>query len=465
MNKLLQHVELSIARRQLLRNGQRLLLAVSGGLDSMVLLETMRQLAVRHQWRMGVAHFNHQLRGAASDADERLVAREAKQHGLRFFHGAWPKSAQHAAKEFGLEMAARLARHRFLAKAARQFGTRTIALAHHADDQVELFFLRLLRGAGGGGLAGMKWSGPSPARAGLTLVRPLLDLPKSALMAFARESSVRFREDATNRCLDHDRNWLRRELLPRLVHRFGAPSVAGLLRSMEVVGTDADFARQEAARFLVKTRGGSFQRLHPAVQRQVLRLELQRLGFAAEFHLVEHLRSKPMVPITAAGGGELISDARGRVRQRQHQATDFNEDEIELCLSEPGGEHRFDGVTVRWRFTVPSVKAGLPQPQAGRESFNAAQVGAAIRLRHWRTGDRFQPIGMSRAVKLQNLFTNLKIPGRRRRELLVAEAANGEIFWVEGVRIGENFKLAPRTRRRLDWSWLREASSASSAAR
>jgi tRNA(Ile)-lysidine synthase len=99
--------------------------------------------------------------------------------------------------------------------------------------------------------------------------------------------------------------------------------------------------------------------------------------------------------------------------------------------------------------------AARPKPLAGREFFDADKVGARIVLRHWRAGDRFQPIGMAQAVKLQDLFVNAKIPRARRHALIVAATAAGEIFWVEDLRLGERFKLDGTTRRRWRWSWRR----------
>jgi tRNA(Ile)-lysidine synthase len=99
------------------------------------------------------------------------------------------------------------------------------------------------------------------------------------------------------------------------------------------------------------------------------------------------------------------------------------------------------------------LKFTRPQPARGREFFDADKVGDKIILRHWRAGDRFQPIGMASPVKLQDLFVNAKIPAAQRRELVLATTARGEIFWVEGLRISERFKLTPATRRKLRWSW------------
>ena len=124
-------------------------------------------------------------------------------------------------------------------------------------------------------------------------------------------------------------------------------------------------------------------------------------------------------------------------------------------LSQPG-RCGFDGVEFAWTL---ERRGGVrrSKPRAGEEWFDAGQVGSKIRLRHWQPGDRFQPIGMKQAVKLQDLFTNAKIPAAHRRVLVVAESEAGELFWVEELRIGERFKLGRQTRVRLKWNWRRKA--------
>src|SRR5580700_4485946 len=141
----------------------------------MVLLEMMRRLASSRGWHLSVAHFNHRLRGRSSDADERLVRRTADKLQLPMVAASGDVRQFARTNKLSLEMAARKLRHEFLARAAARSKISEIALAHHADDQLELFFLRLLRGGGGEGLAGMKWRSPSPGNTKITLVRPLLD--------------------------------------------------------------------------------------------------------------------------------------------------------------------------------------------------------------------------------------------------------------------------------------------------
>ena len=162
----------------------------------MVLLRLLHALSETHQWRLVVAHLNQQLRCRSSDADERLVVRTAKALSLRIDVERDDVRKRAAAGGLSLEMAAREARRGFLARTAARLKINGIALAHHADDQVELFFLRLLRGSGSEGLAGMKWKNPSPFRPGKTkieLIRPLLAQSKASLREYAVEEKISFR--------------------------------------------------------------------------------------------------------------------------------------------------------------------------------------------------------------------------------------------------------------------------------
>jgi tRNA(Ile)-lysidine synthase len=394
--------------------------------------------------------------------------------------------------KLSVEMAARKLRHDFFARMAKERKTRVVALAHHADDQVELFFLRVLRGAGGEGLAGMKWRSPSPVDSKIMLVRPLLDATKAELRGFARESKILFREDATNTSLDLPRNRVRNELLPLLQRRYQPALTRTVLRLMEIVGAEADFVSETARHWLVSkrkvgrtprpvpfheprssgresapsypnqcqsrltsaatVRGAGFDYLPVAVQRRVLQLQLSEVGVPADFELIESLRQSAGVPVNLGPQLSVLRDATGAVSLRLARLSDFNANETVVKLAGRAGEVTFDGVRVRWWFDAVK-KFKRPAARPAGESFDADKVGGKITLRHWRPGDRFQPIGLKSSVKLQDLFTNRKIPRARRRELMVAAAENDEIFWVEGLRISENFKLTPQTKRRLVWRW------------
>jgi tRNA(Ile)-lysidine synthase len=451
---LLQRVDNSIQKRKLLKRGGKFLVAVSGGLDSTVLLHALEKLSKRHKWKITVAHFNHQLRGRASDADEKLVRKTAAAMKLPILVERANVKEFTQKSKLSIEMAARKLRHDFFARAARKQKIKTIALAHHADDQVELFFLRLLRGAGGEGLGGMKWQSSSPADGKTSLVRPLLDLRKEELRQFARENKIQFRDDATNFSSDFLRNRIRNKLLPLLKKDYQPGLNKTVLRLMEIVGAESDFVGSVASSLRLdlvrpQTERYKFDDLLAAIQRRVLQSQLTELGVIADFDLVEQLRESADRFVSVGSGLSVSRNTKGKLELREQQSEEFNTNELEVNLSGRVGEAVFDGVKLSWNFG--SGSRGRSPHQIGLEFFDAGKIGSKVILRHWRAGDRFQPIGLKSAAKLQDLFTNAKIPRERRRDLIVAEAANGEIFWVEGLRISENFKITPKTKRLLIW--------------
>jgi tRNA(Ile)-lysidine synthase len=474
VSEFLDRVEAAVGQRQLFRPGQKIMAAISGGVDSMVLLQALHSVSKQHRWSILVAHFNHRLRGRASDADERLVRKAAAQLRLRFIGGSADVKQTAVCLKISVEMAARKLRHEFLAQAARQNKVSTIALAHHADDQVELFFLRLLRGAGGEGIAGMKWQSPSPVDQAISLTRPLLEFSKAELLAFARKNKIPFREDATNFATDIMRNRVRRELLPLLRKKYQPGIDRMVLRLMDIVGAETDFvsaAGKTFCRRLEREAPGStghrpseivnFKRLPLAVQRKALQQQLTRIGLLADFELIERLRKVPEKAVSVCAGLSVSRAESGKLRCREQTAGKFDASEIRVDLSSTQGQVQFGGSRLNWglererRFRLPPKTN--PGADSCTEHFDADRVGGQILLRHWRPGDRFQPIGLKSAVKLQDLFVNAKIPAARRRELVLAATAAGEIFWVNGLRIGEQFKLTPKTRRVLVWKrvWLK----------
>jgi tRNA(Ile)-lysidine synthase len=453
---LLQRVEQNIQNRGLFKQSGKILVAVSGGLDSMVLLHALGKLSAEHRRQIVVAHFNHRLRGRASDADEKLVRKTAAAMKLRAVVENADVKGFAAKSKLSIEMAARKLRHEFLARAAKRNKIKIVALAHHADDQVELFFLRLLRGAGGEGLAGMKWQSPSPVDLKITLVRPLLDSTKAELFVFAHENRIRFRDDASNYSNDFLRNRIRNQLLPLLRKNYQPALGRNILRLMEIIGAESDFVGRVAS----SLRGTSvwrqdkdciFDNLPAAIQRRVLQQRLMKLDVPADFELIEHLRGPANRFISVSCNLSVSRDKLGEVLLRAQPSAEFCEGELRLNLSSGAGQALFGSAEFNWHFSDGS-RGHLPR-QVRREFFDADKVGSNIVLRYWRPGDRFQPIGLQSPAKLQDLFMNAKIPRDRRRKLLLAESSGGEIFWVEGLRIAENFKLTPRTKRCLIWRW------------
>jgi tRNA(Ile)-lysidine synthase len=199
-----------------------------------------------------------------------------------------------------------------------------------------------------------------------------------------------------------------------------------------------------------------------AIQRRVLQLKLAELGLVPNFKLIEQLRCSPDRRVNLWPGLLVSRTDTGALALEAERTQDFDSTELEVGLNEQEKKISFGGVELRWQFRVGEGPGRKPAKTARNfgftlETFDSEKIGKKIRLRHWRAGDRFQPIGMQSAVKLQDLFTNAKIPRARRHNLVVGEAESAGIFWVEGLRIGEHYKLTPRTRQQLVWRWRRTA--------
>jgi tRNA(Ile)-lysidine synthase len=478
MDMLLKQIRANILDRQLLRSGEGILVAVSGGVDSMVLLHILNSLAAEMKWDLTVVHLNHHLRGRSSDADARFVETLTRRWGLRFSGSVAEVPVIARQNRISLEMAGRLARHACFKQAALENKCTSIALAHHADDQLELFFLRLLRGSGEG-LGGMQWISPLPNHPQLKLVRPLLNLPKAFLKEYAAANKLSFREDASNADVDFQRNRIRHELLPLLRKSYQAGLDSVVTRTMDILSAEAD-CMGDIARQWMKARRPDFSSLHVAVQRRALQYQLYSAGIIPDFMQVESLRCFPHRPVnlrkeqrhgpmeetqavdrqqhSASCEATVSRDAQGNIYFPEPPVEDRLETDFEL-LVELGlrGKRDLGKACLRWRVENRRGNRTKPSPTARGllECFDAEKLGERIILRHWRPGDRFRPIGMAEAVKLQDLFTNAKIPRNQRHTLLLATTEQGDIFWVEGLRISEQFKLTPDTRRRLFWQWRR----------
>lgn len=447
VSELRDRIAANIDGQKLLVRRQKVLLGVSGGLDSMVLLHLLCGLSESRSWKLGVVHVNHGLRGRASGADARFVARQAEQLGLPFFGEKCDVKGLAATGRISIEMAARKARHEIFAKVAQKWRCRSVALAHHLDDQVELFFLRLFRGAGRQGLGGMKPLSLSPESKRVSLVRPLLDVNRAELEEYARVNGIRFREDKSNSDESILRNRIRHRLIPLMKKDF-QPALTELVgRTMDLLGEEQEFLESQLGAV------DNWADLPLALRRIHVRRQLIEQGVHPGHRLTQSLLQNIGRQVAGPGGLMLRLDSSGSLAKAEPQNDGFTTGE---CLVDIAGGVRM-GAFAGLAFEMDiRTRAGRGRQRPEREVFDADAVGPAIGLRHWRPGDRFRPIGMRQDVKLQDLFVNSKVPRAERRIRVLAENTAGVIFWVEGMRIGEVAKIRPSSKRFLEWKWSRE---------
>lgn len=448
----LERVEALLRRHDMVRPGDQVVVAVSGGADSVALLACLRDLAPRWSLRLRVAHLNHGLRSEA-EADARFVAALASAWELpleleRAEVGGYAKS-----HHLSIEAAAREVRYAFLRRTAERWRVRTVAVGHTADDQVETLLLRLVRG----GHPAAMW--PRRSIGGMLLIRPLLDLWRRELRAELLRRGLPWREDPSNQDLRHLRNRLRHDLIPAV-----AGYMPGVQKSLkETAETLA--ADDQTLEALADTAGAivlspvldgvAVHRVRllqepEAVRRRLFRRavgmaggNIRRLGFV---HIEEGLR-------LAAEG------LRGARRSLPGVVLEVRSDDLLLLpVAAPGRPAPAYVVPEEGRVDAPAfgllvesevTPAGEADLFDGAAYLDAERVRGPLTLRAWLEGDRFRPLGMKGKKKVGDFLTDEKVPHLWRSRIPVLETADGAIVWIVGWRVAEEARVTPETRRVL----------------
>ncbi len=272
-----------------LPRNRRLLVGVSGGVDSTALLHSLVQQGFR---KLTVLHLNHGLRGPAGAGDAAFVKALARRLGLPVIAERADVAALARERKLSIETAARQARYAFFARAARETRCRTLVLAHHADDQAETFLFNLLRG-GGSGLGGMR---PRAVRVidgvRLEILRPWLGLWRAEIEAYAARENLRYREDASNASPAHTRNRLRSRVLPMLAREFGRDVRQSLWRAAEILGAQQEWLDRSLALDGAELPVAALRALPEALQRHAIHEWLRRARTPQiSFGLVESIRA------------------------------------------------------------------------------------------------------------------------------------------------------------------------------
>lgn len=453
---LLAQVHHYIQSHKLIQPNDRVLAAVSGGPDSTALLHLLHRLAPLWSITLGVVHFDHCLRGAASGADARWVADLAASLGLPCYSGKGDVRSYKASHKISLQTAARELRQQFFQEIRQKHGYRLLALGHTADDQVELFFLRLLRGAGPEGLKGM-W----PDSQGI--IRPLLETSKSRIVHWLESEGLSYRLDDSNLSRRYRRNQLRLDLLPQL-EKYNPRFSEAVRRFQALLQEQEDYLHQEASRILADLMAAPdlkpavvprqpFLDLHPALQKRVFRLASARAGVplegltnrqvSAALHLCRS--SRPTGEISLPGNWRLVKEKHLVSWRRRPSAAAAPPPEAEYTIVEPTGACTFLGWTFTWTIMpAPGEETSITHCH-DMVFMDYQKLRFPLRFRTCRPGDRFQPLGMSGTKKLHDFFIDAKIP-RSRRPFIPLLLSGDEIIWLAGQRLAETVKVTPQTR-------------------
>jgi tRNA(Ile)-lysidine synthase len=449
-----------VRAQALMRAGDRVCAAVSGGADSIALLRLLLELRGELGIVLSVAHLNHNLRGADSDADAAFVAALAAEHGLEF-HLASEDVRRHAEQHsLSLEAAGRRVRERFFSRLLREGVATRVATAHTSDDQAETVLLRLLRGAGTRGLAGILPSREELVAPGALarrstrsvdpfIIRPLLATRRAELRDYLRNIGQTWREDASNTDLTFARNRVRAELLPLLERDYSPSLVDALAATAEIARAEEEFWDAELARLLpsLLTPAGRLRlpelaRQPLAVQRRLVRLAAGTLDFDRVEQVLDFAhrrgRAERSLPLP---GGRLARFAAAELWFETSADADIAPSAGYLYRLPVPGE-------VCVRELNRRITASLLPVQAAAQGYNPQQfldpslLASELSVRNWRAGDRFWPLHGKAPRKLKELLP--RVPARERSAWPVVVSGD-EIVWVRGLAVAHD-RSAKRTR-------------------
>jgi len=432
-----------LRKKRLLVSGEKVLVACSGGPDSVALHFALKELSRRFRLKLGIAHLNHQLRSEAGK-DAEFVQKLAARLRLPFFCSEVDVKTVAKESKWSLEEAGRNMRYQFFEQIARDEKFDKIATAHTADDVAETVLLQIIRGTGGP--VGI------PASRG-KITRPLLSCTRQEVMAYLKEKKLRYRIDPSNTDIKFLRNRIRHQLLPLLEKDYNPQIRLALIRLAEISAGERGFIEKEAQTIAKKAAakdGDAFglkttvlKNAPKAVQREVLQLTCsQNFGFSPDFEATERLLRLFEKPGKIELAKNLYAQSiqagilwfyRKQEKKKPHG-----------FVLPTNGMKRVDGLIFSAR-TLPRTKIrSLILPNDWEGYFDADQLRPPFVLRPVDNGDRFIPLGMKGSKKVGDFLTDAKVPAFLRQNVLVLTSA-GKICWLVGHRISEEFKVRSNT--------------------
>jgi tRNA(Ile)-lysidine synthase len=436
----------------------RLLVAVSGGPDSVALLDSLHRITVsgRRAWTLRVGHVNHGLRGQESDGDEAFVRALAAQWGLSLDVQHVQTMAFAASHKLSTEAAARELRYRALEDMLTRWPGDFILTGHTQDDQAETLVLRLLRGTGVTGLAGIR------ARRG-NIIRPFLDISRETVIQALQQRDLRYRVDSSNLDVRHARNRVRREVMP-LLGRIQPRARETMARTAALLGNDAEYILQEAARAAalavqdrtldcVRLSSATILSLHPALRSHVVRHLLHEVAQGTVALVEGHMRflsqriERQELGVVASLPDELTAEIipgsvvlrRGRIRQPSAP--------FDFPLPMPGTLQLPDGelrVAAHPMANPAELHRHIVVCGPWHALCDADRLGTDLHVRSRRPGDRIVPLGMSGSRKVQDVLVDARVP-QVTRDGIPLIASEKHVVWIPGIMLDNRVAVGDTT--------------------
>ncbi len=466
MQEMLDKVFETITRQKLVEKGDTVLVAVSGGPDSVCLLHALHVLAEKLEIKLAAVHINHMLRGEESEGDENYT----RELCVRLEVDLYCRSVdirQLSQKEgLSLEEAGREARYKEFELLADRTGAAVIAVAHNKNDQAETILMNIIRGTGLQGLAGMEH------RRG-RIIRPLLDISRHEIENYCRENELNPRTDSSNLKGDFTRNRIRLELIPGINRSFGGDITESLHRMASLVRCDNSYLETEARKaceVCVDEQGKAYvflkldqlKALHPAICGRVLRMAVGRVKGNIKGIAVKHIDDITELIFRSRTGSSIMlpGGIRAEISYSRLKIHINNESGKKIRFNQPviiPGSNHVEELGATMEASLENIPVQVDKyDRIGYNSlvqfFDYDRLKQGINIRNRREGDVFSPLKSNGSRKLKEYFIDIKMP-REKREEIPLIALDNEIVWVVGNKISDKFKVTENTKRVLKLSF------------
>lgn len=437
----------AIDRNKMINKGDKIIVALSGGPDSLSLMHVLSTLVDRYEIKLYAAHVNHMLRGSESDEDEATCRRFCEKNNIEFFSKSIDINAMANENNISTEMAGRDARYKFFEELLKKLDADKVALAHNLNDQAETVLMRLMRGTGIEGLVGIK-----PVRDEI-YIRPIINISRKEIEDYCEENTLLARIDQTNYEPIYSRNKIRLELIPYIQQNFNSDIISTLNRMCELMKRDESYIQENVIKVFQKYCDIGEDKviiykdafyLHPSLISRVIRRAL--LEIKGDINNIQSIHIDNIIDLQKSNTGKftvvpreiLVKNVYGNIeitRQKKNCKENIN-----IIRELKFGDNNIKelGIKISIR-PIEDSKNVKFKSNDNIKYFNSTNV-KHISLRFRKNGDRFSPLGMKGSKKLKDIFIDLKIP-REERDFIPLLCFDEDISWIIGHKISDKFKI------------------------
>lgn len=447
----------NVYKHKLIRENDNIILGLSGGPDSMVLLHILLYVRERISFNLVIAHVNHGVRGEEALKDEKFTEKVAKELGLDFFSTKADMVGLAKEKNISEEEAGREIRYGFFRELIKELGHGKIAVAHNRNDQAETLLMRIMRGTGIDGLAGMSFKSDD-------IIRPILDINRWEIEKYVEENSIETVVDKTNLETIYSRNKVRLELIPYIKENFNPNIIDTLFRLSENAKLDSYFLEDFSSKVYksiskekstsVVIKSGLFMKEDKAVKNRIIRKAIYNLINTLQG--IEEVHISSVVDLFNKGEtGKRIDLPNNLLAKVSYNnliiEKNINEDMAGVCENKEEtilkiGQNYLEGYNLEINLKIMDRKdINFKNVSSNVKFFDYDIMNEEIWIRTRNPGDRFAPIGMKGRKKIKDYFIDEKIPRDLRDEIPLLMCGEN-IIWVIGYRMSEAYKVKKETR-------------------